>query len=229
MLATLLESQHRRTSSFPAQLLSAALHTGLILGAVFATKATVEATAAPEAPTPRVWLPPPPEPAPGPIAPPLSLPQLPSAPTVPTLSEVPAVLPSLDLLRNLFLTNPDELLVTRGRSGVESNGAGPTTNVRGMTADQVDRPAQLLPGSGRPIYPPQLRSAGLGGEVLVQFVIDTAGRADMATLAIIESSHAWLTSAVKRALETARFAPAEFGGRKVRQIVRMPFVFSLQR
>jgi protein TonB len=97
-----------------------------------------------------------------------------------------------------------------------------------LTADQVDLIARLLPGSGRPAYPETLRNAGLGGTVDVQFVIDTTGRADMRSLTILHSTHPRFTEAVNRAIAKARFSPAEVAGRKVRQVVRMPFVFSIK-
>ena len=48
-----------------------------------------------------------------------------------------------------------------------------------------------------PQYPPMLRSANVVGEVLAQFVVDTAGRVDMSTFHILKSTHDLFTQAVK--------------------------------
>ena len=74
-----------------------------------------------------------------------------------------------------------------------------------------------------------LRSANVEGEVLAQFVVDTTGRAEMNTFKTLKSSHDLFTNAVKSALANMKFYPAEVGGRKVKQLVQMPFVFSLNK
>jgi TonB family protein len=92
---------------------------------------------------------------------------------------------------------------------------------------QVEKPVAPLAGMPSPKYPPALRSAGVEGQVLVQFVVDTAGEPELSTFKVLRSSHDLFTSAVRDLLPTLRFQPAELGGRKVRQLVQMPFQFSL--
>jgi protein TonB len=65
--------------------------------------------------------------------------------------------------------------------------------------------------------------------VLAEFVIDSAGRPEMASFVAIESTHPLFTAAVRDALTRMRFAPAEVGGRKVRVRVRLPFEFRIGR
>jgi protein TonB len=74
-----------------------------------------------------------------------------------------------------------------------------------------------------------LRSANVEGEVLAQFVVDTLGRAGMQTFKVLKSSHDLFTNSVKSALSNMRFYPAEVGGRKVKQLVQMPFQFTLTK
>lgn len=45
----------------------------------------------------------------------------------------------------------------------------------------VDQPVTPLPGSPVPTYPPELKAARVGGEVLVQFVVDTVGHVEPGT------------------------------------------------
>jgi TonB family protein len=94
---------------------------------------------------------------------------------------------------------------------------------------QVEKPASASPANMPPRYPDQLRAANIEGTVLAKFVVDTTGRADMTSFAIIKSDHAQFTTAVREALPNLRFYPAQVGGRKVKQLVQMPFSFSLVR
>ena len=47
---------------------------------------------------------------------------------------------------------------------------------------QVEQPVRPLPHQPIPGYPESMRSSGIQGEVLAQFVVDTTGHADMSTL-----------------------------------------------
>lgn len=92
---------------------------------------------------------------------------------------------------------------------------------------QVDRPVSLRPGNRPPTHPPMLHSAKVEGEVLAIFVVDTLGRVDTSTFHVLKSTHDLFTQAVKAAVARYSFRPAELGGRKVKQLVQMPFDFSM--
>jgi TonB family protein len=94
---------------------------------------------------------------------------------------------------------------------------------------QTDEQAHEAPGSPVPAYPPMLRSAGVEGEVLAQFVVDTAGRTEPGTFKVLKSTHELFTQAVRDVLPNLRFTPAVVNGQKVRQLVQMPFPFQLKR
>jgi protein TonB len=94
---------------------------------------------------------------------------------------------------------------------------------------EVQKPVVQAPGSATPRYPELLKSSGVEGEVLVEFVVDSTGRAEPASLKVLSSSHELFALAVRNALPGMRFLPAEFNGRKVKQLVRQPFMFALQR
>jgi protein TonB len=108
------------------------------------------------------------------------------------------------------------------RAGADSSGAL-------WNADQVERQAALAPGSLPPRYPESLRSAGVEGEVVAVFVVDESGRAEQSGVRFVRSDNRLFEEAVRAALGAMRFAPAEVGGRKVRQLVQMPFVFTLRK
>ncbi len=80
-----------------------------------------------------------------------------------------------------------------------------------------------------PRYPPELKAAGVEGEVLIQFVVDTLGAPDVNSIKVLRSSHVMFTTAVTTAIPNMRFVPAGLNGRKVKQLVQQPFVFAIQR
>lgn len=92
---------------------------------------------------------------------------------------------------------------------------------------QVEKPVMAATGSAFPTYPSSLRSAGIEGEAIVSFVVDTTGLADASSLKIIKTTDPLFAESVAAALPDLRFTPALVGGRKVRQLVMQPFVFQI--
>lgn len=96
-----------------------------------------------------------------------------------------------------------------------------------FSVEDVDTAAVRDPTSDGPRYPESLREKGVQGEVLVEFTVDTSGRADPATFTVVESTHPLFTDAVREALPLMKFTPAVAHGRHVRQLVRLPMKFKL--
>lgn len=94
-------------------------------------------------------------------------------------------------------------------------------------AAEVDRQAHYVSGSAEPVYPDSLWRAHVGGHVLAQFVVDAEGVVEAATISIVASTHPEFAAAVRAAVPTARFEPALAAGHPVRQLVQLPFNFSL--
>jgi TonB family protein len=92
---------------------------------------------------------------------------------------------------------------------------------------ELDRPVVRDPSSAAPEYPPSLEKARIEGSVAVEFVVDTLGLADSASLNVVSVSHIAFADAVREALPHMRFAPAELGGRHVPQRVLQQFKFIL--
>ena len=107
------------------------------------------------------------------------------------------------------------------RDGVAVVGSGPA-----FMPHAVDTVAALVQSSLNPAYPDSLLQAQFGGTVLTRFVVDTSGFVEMQTLEIIDSAHRLFADAALLALRNARFSPAIRMGRRVRQIVSLPFRFS---
>ena len=98
-----------------------------------------------------------------------------------------------------------------------------------FNAEQVEKQVSLISGSAAPVYPESLRSAGVEGEIVALFVVGVDGRAEIDSVRFVRSDNVLFQDAVRAALRRMRFMPAEIGGRKVRQLVQMPFVFTLNR
>lgn len=117
------------------------------------------------------------------------------------------------------------------RNGV-TLGAGttaPNSTYASFRADQVEKQVSLIAGGASPRYPEALRTAGVEGQVVAQFVVDMEGRVEAGSVRLVRSDNALFDESVRVALARMRFTPAEIAGRKVRQLVEMPFVFALSR
>jgi len=65
--------------------------------------------------------------------------------------------------------------------------------------------------------------------VVAQFVVNADGSADVGSLKVLRSAHPMFTEAVKANLPAMQFSPAQVDGRPVRQLMQMPFKFSLSK
>jgi protein TonB len=140
---------------------------------------------------------------------------------------IPDVLPVIDMTRKAM--NPDDFKGI-GQEGGRANGIDirPLPNENQIyDANQVEKPASLIAGPNTPRYPEMLKAAGIEGEVVVSFVVDTTGRIDLSRLSVIRSTQTLFEAAVRAALPRMRFLPAEVSGHKVRQQVQLPFTFHI--
>lgn len=80
-----------------------------------------------------------------------------------------------------------------------------------------------------PAYPERLRQSHVEGQVLVQFVVDEHGLAQMNTFKVLKSTDNELTQSVMRAVSASSFYPAEIQGKKVKQLVQQPYKFNAGR
>jgi periplasmic protein TonB len=127
-----------------------------------------------------------------------------------------------------MMTLGRSVILVAGAAVIAASGSGaqqPTTYFE----FQVEKPVRQAPGSAVPRYPDTLRVAKVAGEVVVAFVVDTTGLAEVNSLKILKSTNALFAEAVKVALPDMRFIPAMIGGRKVRQLVQQPFVFAITK
>lgn len=143
--------------------------------------------------------------------------------------EIPAVLPPIDAPG---LPHPGDFVPTPG-----TRATGPVTGAYlasggseggALTPEMVERVVALRVRAS-PVYPPSLQRLGVEGAVRARFVVDTLGRVEPASVDIRASAHEAFSESVRDAVLRLRFRPAQVGGRPVRQLVEMPFIFSLTR
>jgi TonB family protein len=92
------------------------------------------------------------------------------------------------------------------------------------TAAVVEEGPALL--SPPPPYPELLRRAGIAGRVLLQAIVDTAGRVEPNSVKILKSSSPGFAVPTRRWALAARFRPARLQGRAVRVLVNLPVDFT---
>jgi TonB family protein len=114
-------------------------------------------------------------------------------------------------------------------------GTGPADQVPGeirealYTAESRDvrfTPAEVLI---KPTfkYPVVLLEAGVDGRALVEFVIDTVGDVEPTSVRILEKTHEAFADAARTGVLEARFTPARYGERAVRQLSKWPVRFTI--
>jgi protein TonB len=232
MFNTLLESKRTRQKSAGTTFVSTVVHAVLIAAAILGTKQVATTTEdnkeavnyvkPPEEQPPEEPKEPPPPDQPNTPPPPKGFQTL----TAPV--EIPKVIPQIDLMARV--TNELDFTATGVQGGVGSGVVGGTGKVDDDSPYfmfEVEKMAESMPGNPEPEYPSILKQTRQAGKVLVSFVVDTAGRADMSTFKVVESSNPLFTASVKKVLPRYRFRPAEIGNRKVPVFVQLPFEFRL--
>ncbi len=233
MFNNLVESKKKSQKKMGGTIFSFVAHYGLILFVIYTSAQAATQDDGPkqekvdfvevkkeEAPKPKE--PPPPELVAAP-PPPKGF-QVLTAPV-----EIPNVLPDIDLTRRV--TNEADF-TGKGAAGGFSTGVETKAAPREDNTYfefQVEKPVMQAPNSPSPQYPDILRQAGVEGEALVSFVVDTTGRADPGSFKVIRTTHELFATAVKNALPRMRFIPAEVGDKKVRQLVQQPFSFAITK
>lgn len=96
-----------------------------------------------------------------------------------------------------------------------------------LLAAEVDEPVSVrVPAL--PVYPAQLAAAGIGGEVRLEFVVDTAGHCEPGTVRVLKSSEGAFESAAKSAVCETVYRPGKVRGQAVRQLVQQKVAFRQQ-
>ena len=90
---------------------------------------------------------------------------------------------------------------------------------------QVERTVRIRQAAAA-VYPEKLRTARIEGEVLVQFIVDENGVAQMHTFKVLKTNDRAFAESVRKAVSNTAFYPAELDGKKVKQLVQQPYRFA---
>ena len=232
MRVTLPESARDHRRSFGGTAVSTLVHALLVGIAVAGTGYTAEQASRPPQPERLVYVAPEPAPPTDPmprdprttaiptnVEPP---PQAPDAPRV-NLGEVPDLLPPPG--STIGTVREGEFRVAPRDSAT----VGPAVTGEPFTEAMVERAVRSRDGNPAPRYPLLLANAGVEGVVYAQFVVDTAGRVEAASIRFTRSDHVLFERAVRDVLLRSRFQPAEVGAHRVRQLVEQAFSFAMRR
>jgi len=96
-----------------------------------------------------------------------------------------------------------------------------------MTELQVDSVAVRYENSAAPPYPESMLKRHIEGSVVVQYVVDTLGKADTTSFTVLFATHRDFVQSVKNTLPQMRFRPAIMASMKVKQLVQQPFAFKI--
>lgn len=89
---------------------------------------------------------------------------------------------------------------------------------------QLDQQPKLI-AQARPLYPVELRRAGLGGEALVDFIVDAEGAVHNVTA--LATTHPAAGDSAVEAVSQWQFEPAQKNGRPVATHLQVPIRFTL--
>jgi TonB family protein len=211
-------------------------HAAVITLGILATRAALNAPAVlpPESSmlvfVPKPAEPPPPEPK---AVPPTQIVNLVAPPaqgfqTVVAPSDVPKVIPPVDM--NQRPLDPRDFTGRGAEGGVADGvvgGTGPVTMdaIFEATTDVAGFEPAIVLVQPMPQYPTALASVGLEGRVTVEFVIDTTGKVERGSVKVIESTQPAFEAAAGSAIVGSLFRPARLRSTNVRQLTRQSVRF----
>jgi RNA polymerase sigma factor (sigma-70 family) len=108
-------------------------------------------------------------------------------------------------------------------ASTSSGGAAATGTAGSFTMKDLDAAPQPLDLT-QPLYPFELKRAGIPGEALLSFVIDKEGKA--ADVTVVDATHPDFAIAAIEAVEQWRFEPGRKGGRQVNTRVQQVLRFA---
>jgi protein TonB len=113
-------------------------------------------------------------------------------------------------------------------TGVEGGrGTGITPGDDAIYSESAVEEAPTLLSAAPLVYPPLLRQAGIHGTVVVQAVVDTAGRVVPASIKIVRTPHPGFEASARQWVLSALFRPARIQGRPVRVLVNQPLNYAI--
>lgn len=207
-----------------------AIHAGLLLVAIVATRGAALAGPAPDPARflPEVYIN---RVSPAPVTGSASVtrsvslarPDLPTRMPLPGIDfqRLPAHLPPSDFDRSAYAGGTT--LIPSDLTGGSGSPDGVTTVPRN---DEVDQPARRV-HVVEPVYPSALRTAGIEGSVRLSFIIDTLGNVEPGSVTVLAASRPGFVVSATTAVRGQRFIPAQRRGVVVRTRAEQTVRFAL--
>jgi TonB family C-terminal domain len=148
----------------------------------------------------------------------------------PSLTDVPTVASLTDFTQAVQPPPPPNLgrptgvmNIPPGRPGTGNRVTSNIGNIFNLR--DLDQHPQIRGVQARPNYPFEMRRAGLNGEVVLRFVVDTNG--DVRDVEVIRSSQREFEAAAIQAVLKWKYRPGRKGGKAVATRMQIPIVFNL--
>jgi periplasmic protein TonB len=148
--------------------------------------------------------------------------------TVDAPIDIPTDIPPIDLSERF---DPRDFTGTGVEGGVFSGvegGTGPVDLSQTFLEAAVDEPPERLSGPN-PRYPEMLRQAGIEGQVVLEFVIDTTGRVEENSIKILNSTNKAFEGPARDVIQRSIYRPGRVRGVAVRVLVQQAISFNIQR
>ena len=225
MFNNLIESNRKsnKKGAFGLGMVSLIGHSAIVLAAVVATLTAGQKSDDTVVDTAMVFLNQEEQKKPEETPPVVDVPQLKGFQTVVAPTDIPTNIPPINLQEHF---DPKDYTGTGVEGGI-GTGIVPSGDQVFMESVVEERPEML---THPPLqYPDLLRQAGVQGRVLVQAIIDTSGRAEPASVKVIQSPNPGFDQSAKQMVLKALFRPARVHGRAVRVLVNLPIDFTIKR
>ena len=242
MFENLVESNRKSQNTLGQQAVSLALHVGLIFGAIQATRGAAEAVRDIVVDTTMVFLKPPEPPPPPPQEVPENVVVSANPPpqgfqVITPPDNIPTEIPPVNLNERF---DPRDFTGKGVEGGIATGivgGTGPV-NIEGevfLAAEVDDSPVMTNQGACQAYlldqYPAVMKSAGIPGRVVLQFVVNTDGKVDPGSVKVTSSTHKAFEEPARKIMTNSAcaFKPGSSRGTPVRVLVQQAVSFKLSQ
>jgi protein TonB len=235
----LIESGRRSKPSFGQQVVSIAIHAGILVGAVQATRSAADVVRDIAVDTTMVFLKPPEAPPPPPPPPEQVVVSANPPPqgfqVITPPDNIPTEIPPVNLNERF---DPKDFTGKGVEGGIAAGVAGGTGPVpiagEVFLAAEVDEQPQLTNAEAcrnalSSAYPAVMKSAGIPGKVALQFVVNTDGKVDQSSVKVMSSSHKAFEDPARQVITSPNctFKAGTSRGQPVRVLVQQGVSFKL--
>lgn len=230
MFDNLIESKPKKAQNGRQFTISVIVHGALIAGMIWVTKGAAEMVKERNLDTTMVFLEPPKETPPPVDQPPpeavVSANPPPQGFQVALPPDVvPQSIPPVDLNQRFDARDFTGKGVEGGIAAGIVGGTGPVDNAQVFLEAQLDDPPSVL-SAGPLRYPEVLKTAGVSGAVVLEFVVDTTGHVDAGTVKVVSTVHPGFNNAAKAAVQGTLYRPGKLRGQPVKVMVRQAVRFN---